>query len=199
MLIGLTGGIACGKTTVAQRLSHLGATIIDADQIARDVVAPGQPGLQQVLDAFGAHLLTTTGELDRAALGQHIFGDAQARTQLTGILHPLIAQESQRQITAALAAKPTGLVVYDAALLFEAGRAEAFRPVVVVSVPPQIQRERLMARDGITGEAADQRINSQMPVAAKAAQADYVIENSHDRASTWAQVDALFRQLMRDP
>lgn len=193
MLIGLTGGIACGKTTVANLLRDRGATVVDADQVARDVVAPGSAGLQAVVEAFGAQVLDADGALDRTKLGAQVFNDAPARARLEGILHPLIAQESMRQLAAARGAP---LVVYDAALLFEAGRAELFRPVVVVRVPPAVQRARLMARDGIDAAAADARIGSQMPVAEKAERADHVIDNGGTRAETEAQVDALWAQLV---
>ncbi|MCA9543941.1 MAG: dephospho-CoA kinase [Myxococcales bacterium] len=193
MLIGLTGGIACGKSTVAQLLTDRGAAVVDADRVAREVVAPGSAGLAALAQAFGAEVLDPRGHLDRARLATLVFGDAAARRRLEAITHPLIAQESMRQLAAA-AATGAPLVVYDAALLFESGRAEHFRPVLVVSARPEVQRARLMARDGLTAAEADARINAQMPVADKAARADHVIENSGDRAQTAAQVAALWAQ-----
>ncbi len=196
MLIGLTGGIACGKTTVAERLRARGAIVIDADQVARDVVAPGTPGLAQVVLAFGPTVLTGEGHLDRARLGATVFGDAAARRRLEGILHPLIAAESVRRIQAAADAP---LVVYDAALLIESGRAEMFRPLVVVTADPATQRARLMRRDGLDLAAAEARIAAQMPVAEKVARADYVVMNDGDLAATDAQIEALWRTLTGDP
>ncbi len=195
MLIGLTGGIACGKSTVADALRARGAVIVDADQVARDVVAPGTPGLAAVVEAFGEGVLDADGRLDRAALGARVFGDEMARRRLEGILHPLIAQESMVQLQTA-AATGAPLVVYDAALLVESGRADLFRPLVVVSAPEAVQRERLMARDGLERPAAEARIAAQMPVAEKAAVADHVVDNGGDRAATEAQIDALWDRLV---
>ncbi|MCB9528501.1 MAG: dephospho-CoA kinase [Myxococcales bacterium] len=195
MLIGLTGGIACGKTTVARMLTARGAIVIDADQIARDVAAPGSPGLAAVVEAFGPAVLAADGALDRAALGAAVFGDPAERARLEAILHPRIAEESMRRIAAALAAAPP-LVVYDAALLVETGRADQFRPLVVVTATPEVQRARLIERDGLDPAAADARLAAQMPVAEKARRADHVIDNSGPLAETEAQVDALWQRLV---
>lgn len=196
MLIGLTGGIACGKTTVARMLTARGAIVIDADQIARDVAAPGSPGLAAVVEAFGPAVLAADGALDRAALGAAVFGDPAKRARLEGLLHPRIAEESMRRIAAALAAAPP-LVVYDAALLVETGRADQFRPLVVVTAPPEVQRARLIERDGLDPAAADARLAAQMPVAEKARRADHVIDNAGPLAETEAQVDALWQRLVK--
>lgn len=195
MLIGLTGGIACGKTTVARMLTARGAIVIDADQIARDVAAPGSPGLAAVVEAFGPAVLAADGALDRAALGAAVFGDPAERARLEAILHPRIAEESMRRIAAALAAAPP-LVVYDAALLVETGRADQFRPLVVVTATPEVQRARLIERDGLDPAAAAARLAAQMPVAEKARRADHVIDNSGPLAETEAQVDALWQRLV---
>ncbi len=193
-LIGLTGGIACGKSFVSRLLTERGAIVVDADQVARDVVAPGSPGLAEVVEAFGEAILTDDGALDRATLGQRVFGDDEARKRLEGILHPAIARESMRQLADAAAQKPP-LVVYDAALLIEAGRSDLFRPLVVVSAPRETQKQRLMARDGLDAAAAEARLAAQMPVAEKAKRADHVIDNGGSRAQTAAQVDALWAAL----
>ncbi|MCA9537940.1 MAG: dephospho-CoA kinase [Myxococcales bacterium] len=195
MLIGLTGGIACGKTTVGEMLRARGARRVDADAIAREVVEPGTEGLAAIVAAFGPGVLTADGRLDRPALGAQVFGDPALRRKLEGILHPLIAIESARRVQGALAEKPP-LVVYDAALLIEAGRADHFRPLVVVFAPPEVQLERLMRRDGLSAAEAQARIASQMPVAEKAALADHVIDNSGTLAATEAQVDALWARLL---
>lgn len=198
MIIGLTGGIACGKSTVAKMLVARGARVIDADAVAREVVAPGTEGLQAITDRFGAEVLDDDGALDRAALGRRVFGDASARAALEGILHPLIAVESARQIQQAVA-EGAPLVVYDAALLIESGRADMFRPLVVVSVRPQTQIDRIMRRDGLDEASAQARLDAQMPVAEKAALADHVIDNEGDLDATEAQVEALWRTLTGGP
>ncbi len=195
-LFGLTGGIACGKSTVSARLAALGAVAIDADRIARDVVVPGSPGLAELVKTFGTSILAADGTLDRAALGARIFGDADARGRLNGILHPRIAQLSMERVLAARASDVPA-VFYDAALLFESGRAEFFRPVIVVTAPVDVQRQRVMARDGLTEAEAQARIDAQMPVAEKAAQADFVIDNGGTLEATLAQVDALWERWRR--
>lgn len=194
MLIGLTGGIACGKSTVSRMLAARGAVVVDADQVARDVVRPGSAGLAQVVDAFGDGVLDADGALDRQALGARVFGDDAARRRLEGILHPLIATESMTQLAAA-GASGAPLVVYDAALIVEAGRADLFRPLVVVTAPVEAQRARIMARDGLDAAAAQARLDAQMPVAEKAALADHVVENGGALAHTEAQVAALWETL----
>jgi dephospho-CoA kinase len=191
MLIGLTGGIACGKSTVSKLLAQKGAIIVDADLIARLIVAPGSEGLNQLQVCFGSDILDEHGALDRPSLGKIVFADPEKRVQLEKITHPLIAKESNRQITEALAQNPP-LVVYDAALLFESGRADAFRPVVVVYLNREEQVKRVMVRDGISAEDAQKRIDAQMSVEQKVALADFKIDNSGDLESLSKQVDALF-------
>jgi dephospho-CoA kinase len=194
---GLTGGIACGKSTVSRLLAERGAVVIDADALAREVVALGTPGLAEVVAAFGADVLRADGTLDRERLGARVFAEPEARARLNAITHPRIAQTSFERIAAA---RESGapLVVYDAALLFESGRGDLFRPVVVVTAPREVQLARLMRRDGLSAEAAAARIDSQMPVAEKAARADHVIDNGGALAQTEAQVEALWQQWM-DP
>ena len=194
MLVGLTGGIACGKTTVARLMTQKGALVVDADQVARDVVQPGSAGLLSVEKAFGHWVLTVDGFLDRPALSEHIFSHPQDRQVLEGILHPLIAEESQAQITNALQSNAP-LVVYDAALLFESGRAEAFRPIIVVSTSVDIQIQRLMERDELTRNDAHKRIDAQMPVREKAQQADFVIHNDGSLSALQDAVNDLWKTL----
>jgi dephospho-CoA kinase len=191
VLIGLTGGIACGKSTVSRMLAARGAVVVDADAVARVVVEPGTPGLAQVVQAFGDGVLDGEGRLDRKAMGARVFGDDAARKTLEGILHPLIAQESIAQLAAA-GASGAALVVYDAPLLIEAGRSDLFRPLVVVSAPEAVQIARILARDGLDEAAAKARIDAQMPVAEKAALADHVVDNGGTLKQTEAQVSALW-------
>ena len=194
-LIGLTGGIACGKSAVSDRLRLRGAIIIDADRIAREVLAPGSEGLKRVVARWGDSILGAEGALDRARLGALVFGRPEERQALEAITHPLIASLSAQQISTALAQRPP-LVVYDAALLVEAGRAEQFRPLVVVTTTPQIQRDRLITRDGISADAAQSRIDAQLPLEQKERLADHLINNHGDWRSLDMQVDALWAQLV---
>jgi dephospho-CoA kinase len=194
---GLTGGIACGKSTVSRLLAARGAAIVDADSLARDVVAPGTAGLAEVVAAFGNDVLHADGTLDRERLGQRVFGDPAARARLNAVTHPRIAELSILRIAEARASGAP-IVIYDAALLFEVGRADFFRPLVVVTAPREVQISRIVARDALSPEAAAARIDSQMPVAEKAARADHVIDNGGSLAHTEAQVDALWRQWMAE-
>lgn len=180
IVYGLTGGIACGKSTVASFLRELGAVIIDADLISRDVVEPGTPGLTALCAAFGAHILNGLGQLDRPKLGAIIFADHVLRKQLESIMHPLIAIESLRQIEVAKQAQ-VPLIVYEAALLVETDRADDFRPLMVVWCSPDEQHARIMSRDRLDSEAAQQRLDSQMPIVDKMKHADILIENNASR------------------
>ena len=152
-IIGLTGGIASGKTSVATLLAERGAAVVDADQISRDVVAKGTVGLSQIVEAFGADVLTEDGSLDRARLGEIVFADTAARKNLEAITHPLIAAEGMRRIID-LQSSDALYVVYEAALLVETGRHESFPALIVVGVSPETQLARLMGRDGLSEEFA---------------------------------------------
>ena len=190
----MTGGIASGKSTVAKRMRMLGAVVIDADQIARDVVQPGQPALVQIAEQFGKHLLLDDGSLNRSALGALVFQDEHQRATLESILHPRIASASMMQIVRAQAesAEP---IVYDAALLVENGRHRDFAALIVVACSPETQRERLMLRDGLSHREAQQRLDSQLPLEDKVALADYVIDNNGTLAELYERVDALVSTL----
>jgi dephospho-CoA kinase len=187
-VFGLTGGIASGKTTVGKRFRSRGVPVIDADQVARDVVAPGTEGLAAVVAAFGQRVLSPDGSLDRTALGAIVFADSATRKELERIMHPRIAQEGQRQMMV-LAAQGHRVACYEAALLVEAGTAELFRPLVVVAASEPVQIARTMHRDGCSEEAARARIASQKPVAEKTAIANYVVWNDGSREELDAAVD----------
>jgi dephospho-CoA kinase len=174
-VFGLTGGVASGKSAVAARLRARGVAVIDADQVARDVVVPGSDGLAEVVAAFG-DVLAGDGTLDRKRLGAVVFADAGARQRLEAILHPRIAAETARRL-AELDASGVEIACYDAALLVERGLHATFRPLVVVAVPREVQRARLMQRDGIDAAEAERRIDSQWPLERKVAVADFVIDN----------------------
>jgi dephospho-CoA kinase len=192
-LIGLTGGIASGKSTVSNMLRELGATILDADQLAREVVEPGTPGLAAVAKRFPG-VVGADGKLDRAKLGERVFSNANERAALNAILHPLI-QESFLARIAELADGGARLVLYDAPLLIENDLQVFMDGVVVVSVPPQLQLERLLSRDGLTREQAEARLSAQLPLASKLQHARWVIDNSGDIESTRGQVQRLWSEL----
>ena len=187
MVVGLTGGIASGKSTVARLFGGLGVPVVDADEVAREVVAPGSEGLREVVAAFGAGVLTSEGALDRQALGAIVFGDAAARAKLEGLTHPRIALESGKRLAAA-GASGAPYVLYEAALLVENGAYRMFPALVVVTAPEHVQRARLAARDGLDEAQVGARIAAQAPVAAKVAVADWVIDNGGDLATLEARV-----------
>ncbi len=172
-VFGLTGGIASGKSTVGRVFARLGVPVLDADQIARDIVVPGTPGLAAIVEAFGDRILDPGGALDRKALAAIVFGDDAARRRLDAITHPRIAAETARRI----AELREPWACYEAALLVESGLADAFRPLVVVASTEPLQVRRVMARDGATEDEALARIRAQMPVESKVAVADHVIWN----------------------
>jgi dephospho-CoA kinase len=187
-VFGLTGGIGSGKSTVARRFAARGLPVIDADVLAREVVAPGTPGLAEVIQAFGRSVIGPEGHLDRAALAARVFGDPQARTRLNGILHPRIRDRfAERRAELDQAGEP--LACYEAPLLVEVGLAESLRPLVVVALDEELQLARVMARDGATEEHARARIAAQLPLSEKVALADYVIDNRGDERDTLAQAD----------
>ncbi len=195
-IIGLTGGIASGKSTVSAMLRELGAHVIDADQVARDVVAPGTPALAEIQARFGPAVLQGDGALDRKSLGAIVFADPEARRALERITHPRIAAATQQEI-ARLAATGVDPVIYDAALIVENRLYTWMQGLIVVSVPPEVQVARLMIRDDIDEAAAQARIAAQLPVAEKVAVATHVIDNSGTRADTKAQVRALWERLQQ--
>ncbi|CAM3249566.1 dephospho-CoA kinase [Nocardioides dubius] len=173
--VGLTGGIASGKSTVAAMLRELGAVIIDADQLARDVVANGTPGLAAIVAEFGPELLAADGELDRPKMGALVFADESARRRLEAIVHPLVFQA----INALEAAAPEGaLVVHDIPLLAESGRADTFDAVIVVDVPTQVQVDRMVRDRGMSEDDALARIAAQATREQRLAIATYVIDNT---------------------
>lgn len=195
-VFGLTGGLASGKSTVAARMRARGLPVIDADLLAREVVAPGTPGLAAVVEAFGPEVLAADGSLDRARLAEIVFHDEGKRCALNGILHPRIGLASAERV-AALDAAGEQLACYEAALLVENGLADAFRPLVVVSVSEEEQIARAMARDGATRDQARARIAAQLPLAAKIATADHVIDTSGPREETVKRVDEVLDEIRR--
>jgi dephospho-CoA kinase len=191
-LFGLTGGIASGKSTVASRLRARAVPVVDADALARDVVAPGTEGLRLVAEAFGAGILGPGGALDRKALAAIVFQDDAARRALNAIVHPRIALRTAER-SAALDAAGEPLACYEAALLVENGTADAFRPLVVCVCPEAMQVARVRARDGATAEEALARIRAQKPLAEKVAVADHVIDTAAPLEAVLQRADEVLR------
>ncbi|NTW99994.1 MAG: dephospho-CoA kinase [Geobacteraceae bacterium] len=182
-VIGLTGGIATGKSSVAFFFEERGIPVIDADQLARDAVLPGSPALNRIVKLFGCKILTHDGLLDRKGLGALIFQEPEKRRQLENILHPVIRRLADERIAQAAAAGHQRLI-YMAPLLIEAGATDRVDDIWVVTVRPEIQLERLMRRDGITREQAERIVGSQMPLSEKESYGSVVIDNSGTEAQT---------------
>lgn len=195
-LYGLTGGIASGKSTVSGMLRALGAEVLDADVLAREVVEPGTPGLAAVAERFPG--VVRDGRLDRAALGARVFADPAERRALNALLHPLIGQRFLEH-TQALAGRGVRQVVYDAALLIENRLHEAMDGVVLVWVPRGVQKARLRARDGLDDAAAEARLAAQLPLDDKRAHATWVVDNSGELAATRAQVERVWGEILARP
>lgn len=194
MVLGLTGGIACGKSSVASWFAECGAAVLSADQLARDAVAPGSDGLERIIELFGETVLDAAGAVDRTALGRIVFADVEARRRLEAITHPAIARLAEQSLLE-LRRSGVDLIVYEAPLLFEAGADQRVDVSLVVLVEPTVQLSRLTRRDGLDADAARARIAAQWPQADKVARADYVIDNSGAPEETRQAVDALYRHL----
>ncbi|WGH91255.1 dephospho-CoA kinase [Auritidibacter ignavus] len=194
--LGLTGGIGSGKSTVAKMLAELGAVIIDADAIARSLMAPGQPVLQEVVEHFGEHLLDEHGQLDRHALASIVFNDDQARQTLNSIVHPAVRAETLRQIEAATAeGSGETVLIEDIPLLAETGQAERFDGVIVVTCDQQTRLERLTTHRGMDPADAKARMESQATDAQRTQIATWVIDNSQSLEHTQQQVSELWQSL----
>jgi len=192
-IFGLTGGIACGKSHIAEVFMDHNITILDADVVARQVVVPGSPGLEQIVQAFGQQVLhTMSHSLDRNRLAEIVFSDPAALATLNAIMHPLIAVESQKQLQ--LLEKEYLLVGYSAALLVENNHINLYRPLIVVSCPTHIQIERLIRR-GLTKQQALDRIAAQLPDADKIKVADYVVDASGTKHQTKVQLEAIIKEM----
>jgi len=194
--VGLTGSIAVGKSFVLSVLAELGGHVIDADEVAREVVQPGTKGLKTVCDAFGKGVLNADGTLNRKQLGSIVFADEAKRMQLNNLLHPLIIAAQDDRIRELQQQDPGGIVIIDAALMIESGGFRRLDKLIVVHCGPEIQLQRLMSRDGLSPEAAEQRINSQMSQEEKKKYADFLIDTSDGFDSTRAQIKALYEQLL---
>lgn len=194
MRVGLTGGIASGKSTVSAILTELGAIVIDADQLAREVVAKGTPGLARVVETFGSDILTADGEMDRAAVGAIVFADEDKRRALEAIIHPLVGARSAEL---AGAAGPGALVVHDIPLLVETGQGAMFDAVIVVDVPEDVQVERMLRDRGWTEADSRARVAAQASRDARRAAATYVIDNTGTHEDLRQRVAEVFGDLVR--
>jgi len=196
-VLGITGGICTGVTLVARMFGELGAVVIEADEVSREVVRPGSDTYRAIVDAFGPDVVGPDGALDRRRLGRIIFDDPAARARLNAITHPAIRRRIRERIARIRQQAPEAVVLVDIPLLLDTSGPDTFDldGVIVVTASPDQQISRAMRRDGLTGEEARRRLAAQRPVALKAAEADWVIDNSGTVAETRAQVQALWRRL----
>lgn len=194
-LIALTGGIASGKSTIARRLASHGAVIVDADQIVRDVQAPGSAVLSEIARAFGDEVLNADGSLDRAALGSRVFGDPARLAALNAIVHPAVRVESARRFSEAFAQDADAVVVYDVPLLVEARVDDPWDLIVVAHAPAAERRRRLVELRGMDERAAQERIDAQVSDEQRLAIADEVIRTGGSLGETEAQTDALWERI----
>lgn len=196
--IGLTGGIAAGKSVVARRLTELGAVVIDSDELARQAVAPGTTGYDAVVEAFGAGVVGPDGALDRPALGRLVFADTAARRRLEAIVHPQVRRLAAEREGAAAAADPDVVVVHDIPLLVETGQADSFGLVVTVAAPAVLRVERLVRLRGMARADAEARVAAQASDEEREAAADVVLDGTGPDEQLRAQVDALWDRLLAE-
>lgn len=195
--VGLTGGIACGKTYVTEKLRALGCEVLDADQVARTVVEPGQPAYQDIVKEFGPEALQADGTIDRAKLSAIIFSDAAQRAKMNAIVHPRVHEAQSRWMAEVVARNPAAIAVVDAALMIESGGYKQFDKLVVVYCTPEIQLARLMMRNNLPLEEAARRIAAQMPTDEKLKYADYSLDTSDGFAPTDQRIIALYTELQK--
>ncbi|WP_402465847.1 dephospho-CoA kinase [Isoptericola aurantiacus] len=196
--LGLTGGIAAGKSVVARRLGELGAVVVDHDVLAREAVAPGSVGLEEVAEAFGRGVLDADGGLDRAALGRVVFDDDAARSRLEGIIHPEVRRLAAEREAAAGAADPGVVVVHDVPLLVETGQDRGFHLLVVVHAPAEQRSARLVASRSMTPQDAQARVAAQADDEVRLAAADIVLDGTGTEEELRAQVDALWVRVRQE-
>lgn len=193
--IGLTGSIAVGKTFVCEVFRDLGCHILDADQVARDVVEPGTRGLERIIEEFGSEVLTPDGRLDRAKMAGIVFADEKKRLILNSIIHPLVFDVQDRWLSERAIEDPDGIAIVDAALMIESGGYKRFDQLIVVWCEPEIQLQRLKDRNRLPEAEALKRIASQMPQAEKMRYADHLIDTSRGFEDTRRQVREVFEKL----
>jgi dephospho-CoA kinase len=194
--VGLTGGIASGKSTVAEAFARLGAKVLDADKVARKVVLPGQPAWRKLQQAFGPQFFLPDGEVNRSKLRRLVFADPEERSKLNAIVHPEVMKEINCRFEQLTTSAPDAVVVVDVPLLLEVGVAHRFDRVIVVYVTKSIQIERLRQRDGLSLEEARRALSTQMALNKKVEYADYVIDNSGTLVETQVHVDKVWQELL---
>ena len=194
-LVALSGGIASGKSTIARRLSELGAVHIDADALAREAVAPGSPGLLAIRARFGDGVIAADGSLDRSALGQLVFSDADRLAALNGIVHPEVRRLAQERLDEIERADPRAVVIYDVPLLVEAGVDLPWDLVVIAEAPAEVRRQRMVELRGMSPEEAERRIANQASDDERRAVADVVVDTGGSLERTLEQADALWERL----
>jgi len=194
--VGLTGGIASGKSTVSEAFAGLGAEVLDADKVAREVLLPGQPAWLKLQQAFGPEFFLPDGEINRSKLRRLVFADPEERSKLNAIVHPEVMKEINRRLEQLTTSAQDAVVMVDVPLLLEVGVAHRFDRVIVVYVTEMVQIERLRQRDGLSPEEAQQALSSQMVLSKKVELADYVIDNSGTRAETQSQVEKVWQELL---
>jgi dephospho-CoA kinase len=195
ILVGLTGGVATGKSTVAKMFKHCGAVVIDADKLARDVVKPGKPAWREIVKTFGKTIINPDHTLNRRELGSLVFGNRAKRRRLEHIIHPRVAHEQARLTKQAAKKDPHAVVIYDVPLLFEAGIDKRVDRTIVVTADRDTQIARLKKRNGFSRADAIRRIRSQMPLAKKIQRADHALNGTFSRPSLRKQVGQLFKSL----
>ena len=196
ILIGLTGGVATGKSTVAAMFKRCGAVVIDADVLARTVVEPGKPAWREIVKTFGRSVLNPDRTIDRQTLGSIVFGSPAKRKQLERIIHPRVAREQQRLTREAAKHDPRAVVIYDVPLLFEAGIDTRVDVTIVVTADRETQVARLKKRNGLSRAEALRRIKSQMPLVQKRRLADFVIDGTRRRTDLFRQIKGLCQQFL---
>ena len=194
--VGLTGGISTGKSTVGLMFVERGCHLIDSDRITHQLLAPGQAVHEAVVKEFGERILAADGTIDRRILGDIVFKeDPQARAKLNSLIHPAVIRRQKEWLKEMEAAAPRGVAIVDAALMIEAGTYKSYDRVIVVTCGPEIQKQRLRTRSGLSEEQIEARIRSQMPMDEKVQFADFVIDNSGDRSNTRRQVEEVNSKL----
>jgi dephospho-CoA kinase len=197
LTLGVTGGIASGKTTVARMLEELGARVIDFDRLARQIVEPGEPALKEIAAFFGDGVLGSDGRLDRRGLGRLVFQDEKKRKELERITHPRIVAVFHAQVRAMAEKDPPLIIQAVIPLLFEANLGHLVHKVLLVYIPREMQVERLMSRDGVSREAAENVLQAQWPIDEKIPLSDFVIRNDRSLAETRRQVEALWEEVTK--
>jgi dephospho-CoA kinase len=193
--VGLTGGVASGKSTAGAMFVSLGCHLIDSDQITHSLFEPGQPVYKAVVEEFGDRILAPDGSINRRVLGDIVFNDPSARARLNSLVHPAVIRRQQEWLKETEAQDPQGIAIVDAALMIEAGTYKNYDKVIVVVCTPEVQKERFRARSGLSDEQIDARIRAQMSMEEKSGYADFVIENSGSIENTRRQVEQVYEQL----